>query len=208
VAHSDVANPRIVDAPEGAGEGPASHRWRGPRVIALGAVLLGLVAVTLAAVVREAWLPGRATSLAVPPNPFAPPRPALTPAEEAYSQALWKIHGDVKLSAVQMTFAGLAYKTGDIDRATLKARVDASRDAYARAETRVRGLRPPASLRSVHADYLDAIRLYRQSAAEMARVYDDGRDQHLLAAFPLSETASRKLLEVGDTLWPGEYVPN
>src|SRR5437660_1300295 len=67
---------------------------------------------------------------------------------------------------------------------------------------------PPPSLRRVHADYLTAIRLYRQSAVEMAKLAADGREQHLLAAYPLSETASKKLLEVGDALWPGEYVPN
>src|SRR5437667_453030 len=143
-----------------------------------------------------------------PPNPFAPPRPALTQAEEAYARGLWKIHDDVKLSAVRMTFAGLAYKTGEIDRTTLKARVDAAHDVYARAEIRARELEPPQSLRRVHTDYLAAIRLYRQSAVRMAKLGAEGREQHLLAACPLSETASKKLLEVGDALWPGEYVPN
>jgi len=90
----------------------------------------------------------------------------------------------------------------------LKARVDAARDVYARAEIRARALEPPPSLRRVHTDYLAAIRLYRQSAVEMAKLGADGREQHLLAAYPLSETASKKLLEVGDALWPGEYVPN
>ena len=50
--------------------------------------------------------------------------------------------------------------------------------------------------------------LFRSSAVEMAKLAADGREQHLLAAYPLSETASKKLLEVGDALWPGEYVPN
>jgi hypothetical protein len=206
VAQNDIAASGIVGRSQGDLGGRPWHRWR--RTVALGVVLLGLVGIVLVALAREALLPRSALTVAVPPNPFAPPRPALTQAEEAYARGLWKIHDDVKLGAVRMTFAGLAYKTGEIDRATLKARVDAARDVYARAEIRARGLEPPPSLRRVHADYLDAIRLYRQSAVEMARLAADGREQHLLAAYPLSERASKKLLEVGDVLWPGEYVPN
>ena len=205
MARKDVLGPSIVDTSV-----PALHRRPAGRArgIVLGAALVALLGTTLAAVIREAGLPRQTTTVAVPSNPFASPRPALTQAEETYSRALWKIHDDVKLGAVRMTFAGLAYKTGEIDRATFKARVDEARDVYARAEVRVRALQPPPSLRGVHADYLDAVRLYRQSAVEMIRVADDGRDQHLLAAYPLSETASKKLLKVGDALWPGEYVPN
>ena len=206
MAQSDIAAPSIVGTSPGDLGGRPWHRWR--RTIVLGVVLLGLVGLVLAALAREALLPRSTLTVAVPPNPFAPPRPALTQAEEAYARGLWKIHDDVKLSAVRMTFAGLAYKTGEIDRTTLKARVDAARDVYARAEIRARELEPPQSLRRVHADYLAAIRLYRQSAVEMAKLAADGREQHLLAAYPLSETASKKLLEVGDALWPGEYVPN
>ena len=206
MAQDDIAASGIVGTSRRDLGGRPWHRWR--RTIALGVVLVGLVGIVLAALAREALLPRSALTVAVPPNPFAPPRPALTQAEEAYARGLWKIHDDVKLSAVRMTFAGLAYKTGEIDRTTLKARVDAARDVYARAEIRARELEPPQSLRRVHADYLAAIRLYRQSAVEMAKLGADGREQHLLAAYPLSETASKKLLEVGDALWPGEYVPN
>jgi hypothetical protein len=56
--------------------------------------------------------------------------------------------------------------------------------------------------------YSDAVRLYQQSAAEMVRVAGDGRDEHLVAAQPLSMEASEKLLKVGDILWPSEYKPN
>ena len=206
MAQRDIAVPGIVGSSHRDLGGRPWHRWR--RTIALGVVLLGLVGIVLAALAREALLPRSAVTVAVPLNPFAPPRPALTQAEEAYARGLWKIHDDVKLSAVRMTFAGLAYKAGEIDRRTLKARVDAARDVYARAEIRARALEPPPSLRRVHTDYLAAIRLYRQSAVEMAKLGADGREQHLLAAYPLSETASKKLLEVGDALWPGEYVPN
>ena len=60
----------------------------------------------------------------------------------------------------------------------------------------------------MRAGYLEAVRLLRSSAAEMAKTAEDGRDEHLVAAFPLSQEASRRLLEVGKVIWPGEYVPN
>jgi hypothetical protein len=67
---------------------------------------------------------------------------------------------------------------------------------------------PPPSLLQIHAQYLDAVHLFQRSAAEMQRVTADGRDDHLLAAHPLSQEASEKLLRVGNTIWPGEYLPN
>jgi hypothetical protein len=208
VARSDIRAPGIISSPDPL-PGRPTGRWPSTWGVALVATLLTLIGIALGAMVREAREPGRPPSPVVASNPFAPPpRPALAPAEEAYARALWKIHNDVKLGAVRITFAGLAYKTGEIDRATLRARVDATRDVWARAEARVRQLQPPPSLVNVHAKYLAAVRLYRQSAAEMARVATDGREQHLVAAYPLSETASKTLLEVGDALWPGEYVPN
>ena len=55
----------------------------------------------------------------------APSRPrALSADEEAYAAALWPIHRDVKLAALGMTFAGIAYKTDSQDRATLAAKVE------------------------------------------------------------------------------------
>jgi hypothetical protein len=72
----------------------------------------------------------------------------------------------------------------------------------------VQALEPPPSLREVHGDYLEALRLYQRSAEEMLRTGNDGRDDHLVTALPLSQEASRKLLLVGNRIWPGEYVPN
>ena len=86
--------------------------------------------------------------------------------------------------------------------------VDAANETYRRAEIRIRRLQPPPSLQKLHAEYLDAVGLYKQSAAEMVRVFKDGRDEHLVAAFPMSKEAGEKILRVGNTLWPGEYVPN
>jgi len=42
----------------------------------------------------------------------------------------------------------------------------------------------------------------------MLKVTADGRDEHLLAAHPLSQRASETLLRVGNAIWPAEYLPN
>ncbi len=176
--------------------------------VLFGAVLLGLLGILAFAVVREATTAGRSTTLKRGEPLRAAQRPALTAAEESYAMALWPMHNEVKTGALKMTFGGLAYKLKEIDRATLKARVDAANETYRRAEIRIRKLQPPPSLQKLHAEYLDAVGLYEQSAAEMARVFKDGRDEHLVAAFPMSKEAGEKVLRVGNTLWPGEYVPN
>ena len=107
-----------------------------------------------------------------------------------------------------MTFGGLSYKMKEIDRATLRARIEAARQTYHKAALRIRALPPPPSLQKVHAEYAEAVQLYERSAAEMGKVFKDGRDDHLLAAYPLSREAGEKMLRAGDVLWPGEYVPN
>lgn len=194
------------------GPQPPTSPGRGPRglpsvkVLLFGFVLVSLLAVLVLAAVREV-----ATS---PVNPrtarpaLAPPRPPLTAAEEEYALALWPIHNEVKASALKMTLGGLGYKLGELDRAGLKVRVDGSAEAYRRAARQIAALTPPASLAHAHATYVDAVRLYQRSAAEMVRVVGDGREEHLVAAQPLSMEASEKLLKVGDVLWPNEYKPN
>jgi hypothetical protein len=114
----------------------------------------------------------------------------------------------VKASALKMTAGGMSYKLRLIDRATFKARVDASREAYRAAALQIAPLTPPPSMAKHHRDYLEAVRLYEQSAAEMARVFHDGREEHLVNAHPLSTQAGVILLTVGNELWPTEYKPN
>jgi hypothetical protein len=169
-----------------------------------GVVVLGLLGILAFAAVRETTT---ARPAAVRPA-LAPPRPALTAAEEAYALALWPIHNEVKAGALRMTFGGLNYKLGEIDRRELRARVEAAREVYRQADARIRALSPPSSFQALHAEYVDAVGLYQQSAMEMVKTGDDGSDEHLLAAFPMSQEAGRKLLRVGNVLWPGEYVPN
>jgi hypothetical protein len=97
---------------------------------------------------------------------------------------------------------------GDIKRADIKTRIGPLTGRFSQALSRVEALKPPASLEAAHASYLDALRLYRDSSAEMVKVAADGSDQHLMRAQEMAEKASNKLMEVGEVLWPGEYKPN
>jgi hypothetical protein len=135
-------------------------------------------------------------------------RPALSVDEEAYARALWPIHNSVKASALRMTLGGIQYKTQGLDPAVLQAQIAAARETYAQSESQIRALQPPPSMQQLHNDYLGAVLLYQESAAEMIKVVDDGRDDHLKNAFPLSQQGGQTLREVGSVLWPGEYVPN
>ncbi len=180
---------------------------RGGRLKAalLGAVGLSLVGLVALAAVREA----APTSAPSAPRPVvATPRPALSGAEEAYAQALWPIHNEVKAGALKMTMSGVQYKTHRLDVAGLRTQVLTSLESYRKAEAQLRTLQPPASLASAHEDYLQAVVLYQQSATVMARLADDHQERHLVEAFPMSQEAGRKLRAVGAQLWPGEYVPS
>lgn len=183
------------------------HGFLRPKLLVAGLIVLALLAVLCASLLREATIAGPSAATAPQPSP-APPRPALAPVEEAYAQALWAIHADVKRAAYDLTFSGLRYKLKQADGPDFSTRVrDASR-TLDQAEARVRALAPPPSLSRVHAKYLDAVQLFQRSATEMLKVTADGRDEHLLVAYPFSQKASEELLRVGDTIWPGEYLPN
>jgi len=138
-------------------------------------------------------------------RPVAPPKPAFTRAEEAYIQALWPIHGDVERSAVRMSLGKIFYKINELGKADLKARVDAALATYRQAEARISALEPPPSLARSHNDYLAAVRLFEQSAVEVLKMFDDGNDEHLLAAYPASQQASDKIREVGVKFWQDEF---
>jgi len=187
---------------------PARAAARRPQVkiLLLCLVVVGLLGIVLFAASREVSTSSANARTARPV--LAPPRPPLSAAEEEYALALWPIHNEVKASALRMTLGGLSYKIGELDRTALKGRIERSTETYRSAARRVAALTPPASLARAHAMYSDAIRLYQRSAAEMLRVVDDGRDDHLVIAQPLSMEASETLLKVGDILWPSEYKPN
>ena len=184
-------------------------RWlpRAKRGVAAAAVL-ALIAIVAFAVTREATTTARGLT---PPRaqPVAtPPRPAFTPAEEAYIRALWPIHGEVERSTVRLSLGQIFYKINDMDRTKLKGRADEALATYQRSDARIRALEPPASVRHEHEEYLAAVDLFRRSAIEVLKMFDDGRDDHLNAAYPLSQQASDKIREVGRKFWRNEFPPN
>jgi hypothetical protein len=193
-ATADGASP----APPLVGSRPSSLK-----IALFAGVLVALVVLVTLAAVRETTVRARAAGPVLPP-----PRPAPTAAEEVYARTLWSIHDPVKSEAFRMTMIGLRFKLGDADRTALQTGLEAAAGAFQTAERQVRALTPPPSLQGVHAEYLEAVQLFQRSVNEMRRTADDGRPEHLVAAFPLSQEASRKLLHVGKAIWPGEYVPN
>jgi len=202
VSSQDVSSGSVVSTTPG-----EPHRFLRPKLLVAGVIVLALLAVLCASLLREGTIAGLTAGPETRPSP-APARPALAPAEEAYAQALWVIHADVKHAAHDLTFSGLRYKLKQADGPDFATRVlDAARTLDG-AEARVRALAPPPSLNQVHAQYLGAVQLFQRSAAEMLRVTVGGRDEHLKAAYPLSLKASEELLRVGDAIWPGEYLPN
>ena len=140
--------------------------------------------------------------------PVRPPRPALTAEEERYIRALWPIHGDVERNTMRVSLGQIFYKTQDLGRADLKARVEQALIAYNGAEKRIKALEPPSSLRAQHEGYLEAVRLFEESASEIMKMFKDGRDDHLLAAYPKGQAGTDKIREIGGKFWPNEFPPH
>jgi hypothetical protein len=197
-----------------AGDGPADNmayhaRWPfSAKNTVVTVAAMTFLAVVAFGVIREATTADPAPSPALSRLAATPQRPAFTRAEEAYIQALWPIHGEVESSSVRVSLGNIFYKTNDLGKADLKARVDAALATYRRAEARISALQPPPSLAQAHDDYLAAVRLYEQSAVEALKMFDDGNDDHLLAAHPLSQAGSNKIREVGGRFWQDEFPPN
>jgi len=182
---------------------PPTLKTAGLAAIAL--LLLGIVAF---GVIREAATTGRAPVAAVSRPAATPSRPAWTRAEEAYIQALWPIHGEVERSTVRLSLGKILYKTGELKKADLRARVDAALATYGQAEKRLRALEPPPSLAGARDEYLAAVHLFQESAVEVLKLFDDGDDGHLLAAYPLSQEGTDKIREVGVKFWQDEFPPH
>ena len=178
-----------------------------PKLLILVVVFAGIAGLAAFAINREG-APASSPSAATPPaaeHAVKPPRPALTAAEEQYIRELWPIHGDVERSAMRMSLGQIFYVTKDLGRAELGTRVKEALASYQAAETRLRALEPPASLRSDHEEYLSAVRLFQESAAEVQKMFTDGRDDHMKAAYPQGQEASDKIREVGGKFWPHEF---
>ena len=137
-----------------------------------------------------------------------PARPALTDEEERYIRALWPIHGDVERNTMRLSLGQIFYKTNDLGAPELKARVEQALSVYKNAETRIQGLEAPASLRTEHDDYLAAVRLFEESANEIMKMFNDGRDDHLVAAYPKGQAGADKIREIGGKFWPNEFPPH
>ena len=175
---------------------PARAVWARSARSALWAVLLLLAAFVGYAAWHE-WrkaAPDSATRPQAGAHSFADQhaqqRPALSAAEERFSQALWNVHAEVRTAAVRMTFAGLTYKMGDGDRGSVKTKVVPLTAVFRQAESDLLALDAPASMQELRQRYLGALQLYGTASQEM------------------SERASGILLEVGEQLWPGEIKPN
>lgn len=175
---------------------------------AIGGLVTALVAVVLVAAFRESANQKSTPAASAAATMGVEARPALTAAEEKYAHALWEVHARVKQNAVKMTFAGLAYKMGDIQRKALKVRVEPLIPAFSTALMDAGKLQPPASVSEWHRKYTEAIRLYRDAAAGMTKAAAEANDQRLIEAQELSDRAATLTLVVGDNLWPGEYKPN
>lgn len=177
------------------------------KAVGVGVMVAALVALAAVAAFRESKAPAEQKPVATGPTMGVDVRPALTAAEEKYAHELWAVHDRVKQAAVRMTFAGVAYKTGEIKRAELRTRVAPQVPVLDAALKGVQKMVPPASAAQWHEKYVEAVRLYREAAAKMAKVPDKG-DAELLEAQDKSARAATLLLVVGDQLWPGEYKPN
>jgi hypothetical protein len=190
---------------------PVLPRLRWPfdlKRTALIAVVLALAGIVVFAATRERTAASRPAASAAVSRPAAPPRPAWTSAEEAYIRTLWPIHGAVERSAARLALGQIFYKNKDLDRKALKARVDEAMAAYRRSEAALLGLAPPSSLAREHEEYLAAVRLFQQSTAEILKMFADGRDEHMMTAYPIGQKATDKIREVGLKLWPGEFPAN
>jgi len=178
-----------------------------PRAVLLSVLAAALVAVILLAMQRE--LTPRA---AVAPMMFwqgMPQQVALNADEEAYAEALWPIHSEaVETSAVAMSFAGVSYVTEHHDAQRLAAKVLPLNETFRAAAGKARALTVPPSMQKVHDQYLEAVTLFEHASAEMAKVGDDGKLEHLIEAQSMSQRAAEDLLKVGDVLWPGEHKTN
>ena len=181
---------------------PLLHRTLMVSAAVLASAVVGLLAFGIH---REAAITPSPTAAQAPAQPS---RPALTSAEERYIHQLWPIHGDVQRSTMRMTLGQIFYKTQDLGRAELGSRVEQALATYRAAETKLRALDPPASLLNEHDEYLSAVRLFQESAVELMKMFKDGQDDHMLAAYPKSQQGSDKIREVGGKFWPHEFPPH
>jgi len=167
-----------------------------------------VVVVAAAVAVWQYELRPTTTQQAVAATPQRAEPRALSPEEESYAAALWEIQRQVTVSAVAMSYAGIAYEIDNHDVHVLEQKIEPVAKFFVEAEPRVRSLTVPPSLSKVHDEYLEAVVLYRKASDEMLAFTKDGERQHLVDAQAMGVTASEDLLRAGEVLWPGQYKPH
>jgi hypothetical protein len=182
--------------------------WVRLKLVVLGLVLLGLGGILGFSLSREVVNPADAGREAAAGPLRVAQRPALSADEEAYVEALWPIHTELEVAAERVGLGAIFYKTNDLDRTELKTRLDGALASYRAADQKLRALHPPASLASSHATYLSAVGLFEQSAVEMLKMFDDGREDHLQTGYPAYIEGTNKIRDVGGKFWPDEFPPN
>src|ERR1700733_8896155 len=185
---------------------PGGDTIRTIGVLDLRSTLLTSAVVVLAGTLAFAWqhemrprpIAQTARQMSPRPEPRAP-----TPEEESYAFSLWEIHREVTLSAVAMSFAGIAYETETHDASQLEQKIEPIAEFFSNAERRVRSLAVPQSLSKVQGQYIEAMALYHKACDEMLEFTKDGARQHLIDAQGMGFTASEDILRAGEVLWPG-----
>ena len=177
------------------------------RILVLSTAVVAFVAMVGVAMQRE--LMPRATLSPEAGPKLGPEQKALSAEEESYAEALWPIHSEVvEISAVDLSFAGVAYVTRDQDARRLEQKATELRDRFRTAADQARAMVVPDSMHQVHDQYLEALGLYETASTEMTKVAVDGKVEHLFDAQAMSQRAAEDLLKVADMLWPGEYKPH
>jgi hypothetical protein len=120
------------------------------------------------------------------------PQPrALSDEEETYAETLWPIHSRVvETSAVAMSFAGVSYVTEHHDPARLAEKARTLRETFVTATRKAQALTVPSSMHKVQDQYLGALALFETASAEMAKVGEDGKVDHLIEAQAMSQRAA------------------
>src|SRR5712692_1385725 len=97
----------------------------------LSVVLVGLGAIIGFSISREST--SSATATGAQPLRVAS-RPALSADEQAYVEALWPIHTQLEVAAERVALGTIFYKSADLDRAELKARLEEALSSYRSAD--------------------------------------------------------------------------
>jgi hypothetical protein len=166
----------------------------------------------LAATAGAAWLhevtPRQPAAETVSARAEKAQLPALTADEERFATALWAVHREATRLAVAMSFAGIAYQTEDRDVHAFARKIQPMTTFFRDAGIQVRAMSAPASLSTTRDQYVNAMALYADAAAEILKFTEDGNSQHLNDAHRMDVLASEDMLRVGEVLWPGQYKPH